>query len=49
MKEKKSGSRTSHSNQHKIIRLLCERKTINQVDIAHEIHASLPTVYQQCK
>ena len=33
-----------HKTQQKIIKLLCEKETINQVDIAKEIKASLPTV-----
>ena len=33
-----------HITQQKIIKLLCEKETINQVDIAGEIKASLPTV-----
>jgi predicted NBD/HSP70 family sugar kinase len=32
------------TNQQRIIRLLCEKETINQVDISKEIGASLPTV-----
>lgn len=38
-----------HITQQKIIKLLCERETINQVDIAGEIKASLPTVITNVK
>ncbi|MCF7929154.1 MAG: ROK family transcriptional regulator [Spirochaetales bacterium] len=44
MTKKRSQHNPKHSNQQKIIRLLCQKKTINQVDIAEEIKASLPTV-----
>ena len=44
MSDRYSKQTIKHINQRRIITLLCDRRTINQVDIAEEINASLPTV-----